>query len=217
MSWIIAILLACACFAGCAFVFKLPRKSWTVLLAALALGLSGYALQGSPNLPGAPGKARTDRAEEGWAVVDMRKQLVGESERSRDALMVTADALVRKGQYSNAANLLRGVVRNNPKDSEAWLALGNTLTFQADGMLTPAALLSYRRAAQLAPDSAGPAFFVGWALIRQGKLIEGREVWVGRLESMPKDAPGRDVLEKRLADYDQVLRKLVEEAQKTGR
>lgn len=216
MSWIIAILLACACFAGCAFVFKLPRKSWTVLLAALALGLAGYALQGSPSLPGAPGKARADQAEEGWALVDMRKQLVGDAERSKDPMMVTADALVRKGQYANASSLLRGAVHDNPKDSEAWLALGNSLTFQADGMLTPAALLSYRRAAQLAPDSAGPAFFVGWALIRQGKLIEGREVWAGRLESMPEGTPGREVLEKRLADYDVILRKLVEEAQKSG-
>ncbi len=59
-------------------------------------------------------------------------------------------------------------------------------------MMTPASLLAYRRASQLEPDSAGPAFFVGWALIRQGKLIEGREVWAGKLEEMPEDAPGRD-------------------------
>ncbi|KPL67204.1 hypothetical protein SZ64_03295 [Erythrobacter sp. SG61-1L] len=217
MSWVIAILLAIVCFAVFAFAFRLPRKSWTVLLAALALGLAGYALQGSPGLPGAPGKARADQAEEGWAIVDMRKQLVGETERSKDPLMLTADALVRKGQYSNAARLLRGAIHTNPQDSESWLALGNALTFQADGMLTPAALYAYRRAAQISPDSAGPAFFVGWALIRQGKLIEGREVWAGRLESMPKDAPGRDVLEKRLAGYDQILRKLVEESEKSGR
>ena len=217
MSWIIAIVLAAACFGVFAFLLKLPRKSWAAVLAALALGLAGYALQGSPDLPGAPGQPRADKAEEGGAIVEMRQQLVGPSDKSRNPLVLTADALVRRGQFSNAAVLLRGAVHDNPKDAEAWLALGNALTFQADGMLTPAALLSYRRAAQLSPDSAGPAFFVGWALIRQGKLIEGREVWAGRLESMPKDAPGRDVLEKRLEGYDQILRKLVEEAQKSGR
>ena len=212
MSLLVAMLLAALCFAAIAFVFGLPRKAWTLLLTALTLGLAGYALQGSPSLPGAPGKPPQATSEEGGAVVDMRKELVGANEQSREPLLITADALVRRGQYANGAVLLRGVVHDNPQDSESWLALGNALTFQADGMLTPASLLAYRRASQLAPDSAGPAFFVGWALIRQGKLREGREVWLGKLQTMPKDAPGRDALAERLANFDEVLKKLLEEA-----
>lgn len=217
MSIALAILLAAVCFAAIAFVFGLPRKAWTLLLTALTLGLAGYASQASPDLPGSPGKTSTADSEEGWAIVEMRKELVGPNERSKDPLLVTSDALARRGKYSDAASLLHGTVQNNPQDSEAWLALGNALTFQADGMLTPAAMLAYRRASQLAPDSAGPAFFIGWALIRQGKLIEGREVWVGRLENMPADAPGRAVLAQRLANFDVMLRRIVEEADEKAR
>lgn len=212
MSILVALLLAAACFAAVAFVFRVPRKAWTLVLTALVLGLAGYASQSSPDLPGSPGKPPALQAEEGAAVVEMRKELVGPNERSNAPLLVTADAFARRGDYIDAGILLRGIVHDNPQDSEAWLALGNALTFQADGLMSPASLLAYRRAAQAAPGNAGPDFFIGWALIRQGKLIEGREVWAKRLKEMPENAPGRDALAERLANFDVMLRKLVEQA-----
>lgn len=216
MSLVVAILLAGACFAAIAFVFKVPRKAWTLVLTALVLGLAGYASQASPDLKGAPGKPPALQREEGAAVVDMRKDLVGPDQRSGNPLLVTADAYVRRGDYPVAGTLLRTIVHDNPNDAEAWLALGNALTFQADGMLTPASQLAYRRASELAPDSAGTAFFVGWSLIRQGKLLEGRQLWATRLQEMPEGAPGRDALARRLANLDDALRQLLEQAGKTG-
>jgi cytochrome c-type biogenesis protein CcmH len=212
MSIVFAMLLAAACFAVIVFVFGLPRKAWSLLLTALVLGLAGYVTQASPDLKGAPGKAPKEAAQEGWAVVDMRKSLVGADDRSKDPLVITSDAFARRGDFNQAATLLRGIVQENPNDAEAWLALGNALTFQAEGLMTPASLLAYRRAEQLSPGGAGPAFFIGWALIRQGKLIEGREIWAQKLKEMPEDAPGRKELAQRLASFDQVLRKLVEQA-----
>jgi len=216
MSFAIAILLAGLCFAAIAFVFNVPRKAWALVLTALVLGLAGYASQASPDLKGAPGKPPALQGEEGAAVVDMRKDLVGPNERSGNPLLVTADAYVRRGDYAVAGTLLRTIVHDNPNDSEAWLALGNALTFQADGMLTPASQLAYRRASQLAPDSPGTAFFVGWSLIRQGKLLEGRQLWAGKLEEMPPGAPGRDALAQRLANLDAALRQLLEQADKSS-
>ncbi|MBO9602507.1 MAG: cytochrome C biosynthesis protein [Novosphingobium sp.] len=212
MSYAFAILLAALCFAAMAFVFRLPRKTWALIAAALALGLAGYATQASPDLKGAPGKTAAIEPEEGWAVVEMRKELVGSNDRSTSPLLITADALARQGEYADSAALLRGIVHDNPRDTEAWLALGNVLTFQADGLMTPASQYAYRQADTLSPDSAGPAFFIGWAAIRQGRLIEGRELWAQKLKAMPEGAPGREELARRLANFDQVLRKLVEQA-----
>ncbi|WEK46757.1 MAG: cytochrome C biosynthesis protein [Candidatus Andeanibacterium colombiense] len=211
MSFVFAILLAAASFAAIAFVFRLPRNAWTLVLTALVLGLAGYASQASPDLAGAPGHPPKDDTEVDWAVIDMRKGLVPPNLHSTAPLLVTADALARRGQYADAGVLLRGIVHENPNDSEAWLALGNALTFQADGVMTRAALLAYRRSEALAPNSGAPAFFVGWAMIRQGKLLEGRQVWADKLKQMPADAPGRDELAKRLANFDQILMKLVQQ------
>ena len=54
MIWAVVIGLALAAFVTLAVVFKVPRKGWEAIGAALLLGIAGYALQGSPNQPGAP-------------------------------------------------------------------------------------------------------------------------------------------------------------------
>jgi cytochrome c-type biogenesis protein CcmH len=217
MSWVIATLLALACFAGFALLFRVPRKGCAIVLAALALGLVGFGVQASPSLPGAPKAPSAIAKQEGWRIVELRQALVGNAHRSRSAFILTADALVRQGQFENAANLLRGVVHNNPNDGDAWLALGNALTFHAGGRLTPAALFAYNHAARELPESGGPAFFVGLALVRQGKLVDARELWAKGLAAMPEDAPGRELLVQRLAQLDELMRQIARNAGKQGR
>ena len=51
MSWIPVLLLAGVAFAVAAFVFRLERKVWTALGAAIVFGLAGYAFQAHPGLP----------------------------------------------------------------------------------------------------------------------------------------------------------------------
>ncbi len=218
MTWIIAIALAAICFAVCAFVFRLPKASWTVLLAALALGLAGYSMQASPGLPGAPKAAREKPSpESGWALVELRKNLIGKDNLSRDPKMVTADALIRQGQFENAIAVLSRVTLNNPNDAEAWLAMANALTFHADGVMTPAALMAYRKAGDAQPDGAGAAFFLGLSLISSGEIIQGHQLWSGRLQSMPEDGPGRAILAERLGQLDEMLRRAVAESENTPR
>ncbi len=194
MSWVIAIVMALVAFAIAAFVFGLERRSWTVMLAALSLGLAGYALQARPDLPASP------RSDEGigqaseWATVEERHQLIPSRTRSSNDALLIADAFARQGQYDTAATLLRGAVEENPQDAEAWIALGNALVEHADGTLSPAALHAFRSAAQAAPLSPAPGYFLGLALIREGKLLEGREVWQRTLAgSMPGEATGGEL------------------------
>ena len=216
MSWIVVIGLALLCFAIFALVFRVPRKGWAIVLAALTLGLLGFSLQASPSLPGAPKAKSPIETQEGWQIVDLRKGFVPPAQQSRSAYIITADALVRQGQFENAANLLRGVVNNNPKDGEAWLALGIALTFHADGQMTPAALFAYKQAAIALPGNGGPPFFAGLALVREGKLIDARELWAKGLAAMPEGAPGRDLLAERLGRLDELMRQIARNAGKSG-
>ena len=205
MTWLLAIALALAAFALGALVFGVARQGWTTFAAALALGLAGYALQASPDMPGAPaGEAQTSD-EVDWAYVDARHEMVSLGRRSGSNQMIIADGFARRGQYASAAALLRDAVRQNSNDAEAWLALGNALVEHADGALTQPALLAYRRAAELDPGGTGPGYFLGFALIRQGRLMEARNVWQSTLETASGDAAGRGALEERLARLDQLI------------
>ena len=133
MSWLIAIALALAAFAVAVFAFRVARSGWTTIAAALALGLAGYALQASPDVRGAPASAEAGRGDAAWALVDERKSMVASEDHSRNGKLIVADAYARRGQYADAAGILRGAIADNPRDGEAWLALGNALVEHAGG------------------------------------------------------------------------------------
>ena len=211
MSWVAAVGLAVAAFLAVAFVWRTPREGWATLGAALALGLAGYALQASPLLPGAPAAASAKPALDGGELIEARRRILGVE--SVPSHLITADAFARRGQYGEAAGILRSVVGEHPRDAEAWLALGNALVEHGEGTLSPAAVYAYRRAAELEPQSAGPAFFLGLAMIRQGDLIEAHRLWSDQLGAMPAGAPGREELATRFAMLDGAMRRLVSEAQ----
>lgn len=211
MTWILAVALALAAFVAVAFAWRAPREGWATLGAALALGLAGYALQASPQIPGAPASASAKPALDGTALIEERRRILGVE--AVPSHLITADAFARRGQYDQAAGILRGVVSKHPRDAEAWLALGNALVEHGEGNLSQAALYAYRRSAALDPRSAGPAFFLGLAMIRQGDLVAAHRLWSDQLGSMPADAPGRAELAGRFGMLDGVMRRIAAEAQ----
>lgn len=205
MTWVVVIGLAVAAFVLGVFAFRIGKQGWSTFAAALALGLAGYALQASPGLPGAPSSGMRETGGVDWAFVDARKEMVATADRSTNNNMIVADALARQGQFANAAAMLRAAVTENPRDAEAWLALGNALVEHADGALTQPAIVAYRRAADLDPTGAGPGYFLGFALIRQGRLMDARNVWASTLETAAEDAAGRAGLEESLNRLDSLI------------
>ncbi len=189
MSWLLAVGLALAAFGVAVLAFRLQRVTWASLGAALLLGLAGYTLQANPDLAGAPAAQRQDSYEDQWQLLESRRLLVGTAARSPSNALVTADAFAQRGQFENAGGFLRGALAQDPRDFEVWLALGNVLTEQADGVLTQASVYAYREASVLAPTSPAPGYFLGLALIRQGRMMEARGVWASALEQMGESDP----------------------------
>ena len=205
MTWVIAISLALAAFAAGALIFRLPRATWSVFLAALALGLTGYALQASPGLSGAPRSAADEEFVDEWGLVDMRKTLVPERMRSGNEAVLMSDAFARRGRFVDAANFLSEAVKEDPDDFEAWLALGNALTEQADGVLTQASVYAYSRAAGLRPEHPSSGYFLGLALIRQGRMMEARPVWRSAVDSAPEGDEAAALVAQQLERLDEML------------
>ena len=201
MTWLVIIVLAAVCFTALILVFRVPRTGWEAILAALLLGLAGYAAQGQPGYSGAPRAADETPAASPDVLVAMRQKLSGSDDQGDQWLMV-ADALSRHGQYADAANILRGTVDKNPANGQAWLALANALVSHGQGSLSPAALLAFRRAAAAAPAAPGPPFFLGLALARSGKLAAAHEEWAGLLARSPADASWRADLTQKLVQLD---------------
>ena len=204
-GWAVAVILTLAALAALIVVAKAPRKSWEAIAAALVFGLAGFAYQARPDMHGAPKQPEAAQGKVGFGLVTVRQQLSGEGAIANNRWTVTADALTRQGDFSNAAGFLLGAIEENPRDSGAWLALANNLVGHADGALTPAALYAFRKASAADPQSAGPPFFLGLALIQNGRPQEGRTLWAQLLARAPADAPWRAGLAERLALLDQLM------------
>lgn len=215
MTWLAVCALALVAFLALTLWLKAPRSGWTALGAALLLGLAGYAMQGSAGLPGAPrGLAQPMAVDPADSI--MARGLLDESDIApTNKWIVIADAMARNGQHADAAKVLLGAVDDDPKNTQAWLALGNALVAHADGLLTPAALHAYQRAAQSAPDSPGPPYFLGLALAQSGRFAEARALWAELLARTPGDAPWREMLAERMARLDLLIAAQSSEA--TGR
>lgn len=204
MTWVLVMLVAVAVFIVLIKVLRLPRngREWTG--AALLLGLAGYALQGAPAQPGSPKPPVEDPGTADAALIAQR-QAMGSAFGSGQSWLIVADGLSRQGQYASAAQVLRTAIRQNPKDADLWVALGNALVGHSDGFISPAAQFAFQRAATISPTHPGPPFFMGLALAQSGRLAEARVIWARLLEQAPKEASYRADLESRLARLDEMI------------
>ena len=206
MTWVLVGLLALVSFGACAFLFRAPRKGWEAIGAALLLGIAGFALQARPAQPGAPKVVEEKSSNSGAALIAARQQLArGDNAGAVNQWMVIADGLSRNGQFGDAAGVVLGAVEQDPRNADAWLSLANNLVAHAQGAVTPAALYAYRRATLADPQHPGPPFFMGLALIQNGRMEEGRALWAGLLASSPTSAPWRADLSARLAQLDALI------------
>jgi cytochrome c-type biogenesis protein CcmH len=191
MGWLILLLLAAASL-GLLWLLGVRGGLLTASAAALLLGASGYALQGSPGLPDAP--AQAGEAGDIFPLTDARHAFFGHFTPAESWIRIS-EALARDGKSEDAVGILQNAVRRYPGDPQLWNALGNAQVDHARG-LTPPAELAYKRAAELSPGYPAASFFYGLALARSGDRQQAVAMWQRILKTAPKDAEWRPLVEQ---------------------
>lgn len=204
MIWFILLTAALLSFAAAAFLLKLPRALWPLFGAFLMLALAAYSLSGSPDLPAAPKTEAVTNKDLALSQVEARRSFFG-STLPPSKFVMMADGYSRRGKYAEAADLLRGAVSANPKDAEAWTALGIALVEHADGAMNGAAIYAFKRAESIAPENPAPQYFVSLSLLREGKLAEMRDIWARLLAKAKPGDEWRKPLETQLGRLDYLL------------
>ena len=191
MGWFILVFLI-ALSLGALLLLRVSGAALTASAAALLLGGAGYAIQGSPDLPGAP--AQGVEAHDIFPLIEARHTFFGNFTPAESWLRMS-EALARDGQSEDSVGILENAVKRYPGDPQLWIGLGNALVDHARGM-TPAAELAYRRAEQMAPGHPAAPFFYGLALARSGDRVGALKLWRGILATAPKDASWRPLVEQ---------------------
>ena len=190
MGWFILLLLV-ASSVGALWLFKVRGGLLTAAMASLIFGAAGYAVQGSPGLPGAPAQG-----SEGREVIPLsaaRHAFFGNFS-PEESWLALSDGLARGGNTEDAVGLLQNAVGKYPGDAQLWIGLGNALVDHAHG-LTPPAEFAYKRAAELAPGHPAAPFFYGLALARSGDRAGAIAIWKRILANAPEDASWRPLIE----------------------
>lgn len=198
MTWLWILLAGLATVGGIAWAGRLPRAAWPLAGAAVMLGLAGYALQGSPSLPGKPVLEPEEPEGFGEAIADTRR---GMADRFGPAAqwLAMSDGFMRTGKTALAAQTLEKGIARYPDKVDLWVALGNALVEHGGGTMSPAAALAYDEAAKRDPTHPAPPFFAGLAMAQSGDLKGAEAVWGELLGRSPPDAPWRADLEMRLS------------------
>jgi len=194
MGWVILLLLIALSLGGL-WLLGVRRAALTASAAALLLGASGYALQGKPDLPGAPAAASEGR--DFFPLTEARHAFFGQFTPAEPWLRMS-EALARDGQGEDAVNILQNAVRRYPGDPQLWIGLGNALVDHSRG-LTPPAELAYQRAAAAAPGHPAAPFFYGLAVARSGDRQAAVEIWKRILAKAPPHASWRPLIEQGVA------------------
>lgn len=182
-----------------------PRKLWTIPATALMLGAAGYAWQGSPGLAGHPVAAEARAGEIDPNLVALREAMFGKFGTYAWSYATAADRMTLSGKPDLAIAVWQGAVRKVPGDAALWTGYGLALA-EHDGMqVSPASRFAFDRAMALWPQHPGPPFFLGLALIREGKFAEAQPLWEKAVALTPKDASYRDELMLRLFLLDRLL------------
>jgi len=194
IGWVILLGLMAASLAML-WLRKVRGGLLTAAAAALTLGAAGYALQGRPELDGAP--ARPASGAEVMPLTEVRHAFFGNFAPGESWLSMS-EALARSGDTKDAVGILQNAVGKYPDSPQLWIGLGNALVDHAH-VLTPAAELAYQRGAELAPGHPAAPFFYGVALARSGQPDAAIGVWRRILANAPKDASWRPLIEGGIA------------------
>ncbi len=209
MGWIMLALIGLTTAALLA-VLRLPRLLWPLAGAALMLGAAGYAWQGQPDLAAQPVAADAVKLPPTAAYKNLRDTFFGRF-TGESMYFGISDAALTNGDPDFAARALTGGVDYAPRNAALWSELGNVIALHDRGVVSPAALLAYRRARMLAPQNPGPPLFLGLAYIRAGEFAKARPLWQHALDLTPKNASYRDEIARRLALLDMLLAEIARE------
>ena len=204
MFWLAIAALGLAAFVVGAYLLRGKRNLWSLLAAVMVFGLAGYAWQGSPGYGSAPSESLVEQQQDGNALVDARRAFFEETDVPSNFVIV-ADGFMRRGEFERAAGILSGVVAQDSKDGEAWLALHLALVEHAGGRQT--------KPSAFALAQANAAFFAGVDALRVGDIPQTREIWAEALAATKEDTPGRAYLAERLTGLDRMLEALAEQQQ----
>lgn len=183
-GWIWLGLIAIVAFLLLLWPGRMKLAHWQVAVSAMLLGMTGYALQGQPNLPPSPAKSMVTEKQTAQMLIEMRAKMDQKFSPAKRWLM-GSDGFARSGDYALAAAFIQAGLREQPKEGDLWAALGLQLMLASDGKLNAPAKIAFDKARKFRPANPAPDYFEGLDALFQGDPAKASRLWKGILDRSP--------------------------------
>jgi cytochrome c-type biogenesis protein CcmH len=164
-----------------------------------------YLALGSPSLPDQPlaprlAAARSDQSFEAL-IAQVETHLEGHPDDGR-GWEVIAPIYLRLGRFEDAVRARRNALRLNGESAEREAALGETLVFAANGVVTAEAKAVFEKAVALDGSVVQARYFLGLAAEQDGNRAQAAAIWRDLIGGAPADAPWLEFVRHALARVD---------------
>jgi cytochrome c-type biogenesis protein CcmH len=209
-GWIGALIISALVVAGLLLFSRARKQLWPVVLAAVVLGLAGYAWQGQAALPGAPAEPIKAQLRAADTLIAMRS-LMDTNYGAGKQYLTLADSYARDGNYRYAAAFIQSGLSKYPRDGDLWAGLGVTLYLAGEAKMSPPAELAFANARKYGPHNRAPDYFKGMAALFDERPQETLTIW----QKLVDDAPDTAVWKPKLESQLQGLMTMLQSAQPT--
>jgi len=186
-----------------------PSADWrrravaVTALVMLPFGAAAvYLALGSPSLPDQPlaprlAAARSDQSFDGL-IAQVETHLEGHPDDGR-GWEVVAPIYLRLGRFEDAVRARRNALRLNGESAEREAALGETLVFAANGVVTAEAKAAFEKAVVLDGSAVQARYFLGLAAEQDGNRAQAAAIWRALIDGAPADATWLEFVRHALA------------------
>ncbi|WP_114951077.1 tetratricopeptide repeat protein [Sphingosinicella terrae] len=202
MGWVSILVLAALTAAALWPFFRRDKAALQLLGATLLVALAGYAMQGRPAQEGSPKPPPERQPVPDSDFARTRGEMMGQFDRASFWLTMS-EGYARRGDTQGAVQVIQSGLRDSPQDPDLWVGLGSALVAHADGMITPAAEMAFRRAQRIAPEHPAPPYYFGLALAQAGNFDQAEQLWRRILADAPADASWRPMVEQQIQALQQ--------------
>lgn len=196
-GWIALSLLAGLSLAALILIGRLSKALWQFSAAALLLGMTGYALQGRPDIAASPAKSLAAKENAAAQLIAMRSDM-DQNFGVAKSFLVTADAFAKQGDYTLSASYIQAGLRKYPDNPDLWSALGLQLMLASGGRMSPPAQLAFDKARAIRPGYPAPYYFAGISRLFDGNLDSTILLWEKTLALASPNAKWKPRLESQL-------------------
>lgn len=178
-----------------------------IVLAVIASSLSLYSYLGSPDIPSKPLASRDIEQEKhdfaGQDLQTLVKRLAEKLQDQPDNLdgwVLLARTLSRMKRYEDAARTYLQATKLAPKDADLYVAAAENYFYLADGVVSDAALMNFKKAYTLDPLHPGARYYMAIYDLQDGRASDALDKWIALYQDSDATEPYMSLLSERIRE-----------------